>query len=222
MTASHFHRMCLRMNALTKKPDENPNNLLRSLLYSKPFESEETKYGKSMEPYAIQKFISENKRLHKNFVVSESGLVLMEENPYIGALPDLNVDCFCYGSGLLEVKCPSSITPEKPSLENISFLTLGENDKVTLKQNYPFFYQVQGQMGVTGKNQCDFFVYTHFRIHQERITLNPEIWKNILQTLQQFWYKYLAPEVLLKKLQNPLKSIALHDQAQAQPKFKQN
>ena len=75
-------------------------------------------------------------------------------------------------------------------------------------------------MGVTGKNQSDFFVYTHFRIHQERITLNPEIWKNILQTLQQFWYKYLAPEVLLKKLQNPLESIALHDQAQAQPKFK--
>ena len=110
----------------------------------------------------------------------------------------------------------------KPSLKNISFLTLGENDKVTFKQNYPFFFQVQGQLGVTGKNQCDFFVYTHFGIHQERITLNPEIWKNILQTLQQFWYKYLAPEVLLKKLQNPLKSIALHDQAQAQPKFKQN
>ena len=105
------------MNALTKKPDENPNNLLRPLLYSKLFESEETKYGKSMEPYAIQKFISENKRLHKNFDVSESGLVLMEENPYIGALPDLNVDCFCYGSGLLEVKCPSSINlPSKISV----------------------------------------------------------------------------------------------------------
>ena len=100
------------MNALTKKPDENPNNLLRPLLYSKLFES-----GKSMEPYAIQKFISENKRLHKNFDVSESGLVLMEENPYVGALPDLNVDCFCYGSGLLEVKCPSSINlPSKISV----------------------------------------------------------------------------------------------------------
>ena len=67
MTASHFHRMCLRMNALTKKPDENPNNLLRSLLYSKPFESEETKYGKSMEPYAIQKFISEKKKIAQKF-----------------------------------------------------------------------------------------------------------------------------------------------------------
>ena len=61
MTASNFHRICSRMNTLTKKPDENPNNLLRSLLHSKPFESEETKYRKSMEPHAIQKLISENK-----------------------------------------------------------------------------------------------------------------------------------------------------------------
>ena len=65
MTASNFHRICSRMKTLTKKPGKNPNNLLRSLLSSKPFESEETKNGKSMEPHAIQKFISENKRLHK-------------------------------------------------------------------------------------------------------------------------------------------------------------
>ena len=57
-------------------------------------------------------------------------------------------------------------------------------------------------MGVTGKSHCDFFVYAHFGIHQERNTLNPEIWKSILQTLQQFWYKNLAPEILLQKLQN--------------------
>ena len=171
MAASHFHRICSRMNTLFKIPDENPHNLLRSLLYSKPFESEETKHEKSMEPHAIQKFISKNKRLHKNFNVSEIGLVLMEENPFIAASPDSNVGCCCCRSGLLEVKCPSSIKREKPSHENLNFLTLRENDKATLKQNHPYFYQLQGQMGVTGKNHCDVFVYTHFETHQ-RITLN--------------------------------------------------
>ena len=43
MTASNFHRIYSRMNTLTKTPGENPNNLLRSLLYLKPFASEETK-----------------------------------------------------------------------------------------------------------------------------------------------------------------------------------
>ena len=95
------------MNILTKKPHENPNNLLRSLLYSKPFESEESKYGKSMEPHAIQKFISENKKLHKIFNVSENGLVLMEKNQFIRTSPDSNTDCSCCGSGILEVKYPA-------------------------------------------------------------------------------------------------------------------
>ena len=95
------------MNTLTKKPDENPNNLLRSLLYSKPFESEESKYGKSMEPHAIQKFISENKKLHKIFNVSENILVLMEKNQFIRTSPDWNTDCSCCESGILEVKYPA-------------------------------------------------------------------------------------------------------------------
>ena len=69
-------------------------------------------------------------------------------------------------------------------------------------------------MGTTEKNHCD---YTHFGIHQEKITLNREIWKNIPQTLQQLWYKYLAPEILLQKLQTPPESIVLLDQVQAQP-----
>ena len=82
------------------------------------------------------------------------------------------------------MKCPSSIKRENLSHENLSFLTLRENDKVTLKQNHSFWYQLQVQKGVTGKNHCDFFIYIHFGAHQERITLNPEIWKNFLQTLQ--------------------------------------
>ena len=177
------------------------------MLYSKPFESEETKYGKSMEPHAIQRLISKSKRLHKNFNVSESGLVLLEENPFTGASPDSNVDCSCCGRGVLKVKCPSSIKRENLSHENLSFLTLRENDKVTLKQNHSFWYQLQIQKGVTGKNHCDFFIYIHFGAHQERITLNPEIWKNFLQTLQEFWYKYLAPEILSKNFRRLLKAL---------------
>ena len=62
-----------------------------------------------------------------------------------------------------------------------------------------------------------FLIYTHFGVRQERITLNPEIWENILQTLELFWNKYLPPEILLQILQTPPESIALYDQAKAQP-----
>ena len=89
-------------------------------------------------------------------------------NSFIGTSPDSNVDCSCCGSGLLEVKCSSSIKREKPSHENISFLTLGENDKITLKQSHPFFYQVRGQMSVTGKNHLvSLFMHTLEFIRKE-------------------------------------------------------
>ena len=123
-----------------------------------------------MEPHTIRKFISENKRLHKNINVSEGGLVLMEENPFIGASPDSNVDWSYCGSGLSEVKCPSSIKREKPSHENLTYLTLEKNDKVTLMQNHSFSYQVQGRMGVTGENLCDFFIYTLWNSSRQNYT----------------------------------------------------
>ena len=72
---------------------------------------------------------------------------LLEENPFIGASPDSNVDCSCCGSGLLEVKSSTSIKREKPSHKK----QVKKNEKIILKQNHPFFYQAQGQMGVTGK-----------------------------------------------------------------------
>ena len=113
-----------------------------------------------MEPHVIQRFISENKRLHKNFNVSESGLVFMEKNPFIGASPDSNVDCSCCGSGPLEMKCPSSIKREKLSHENVSFLTLGENDKVIFKQNHPFFTKYKDKWVSLGKIIVIFCLYT--------------------------------------------------------------
>ena len=88
-----------------KKQDANPNNFLRSLQYSKPFESKQTKYEKSMEPYAIRKFIREDKTLHKKFNVSDSRMVLMEEDLFTGA-PPLKCSLFLlwkwtFGGGVL-------------------------------------------------------------------------------------------------------------------------
>ena len=186
---------------------------MRALLYWKPFESEETKYGQSIEPYAIQKFISENKRLHKNSNVSENGLDLVEENPFIGASSDSNVDCSCCGSGLLEVKCPSSIKREKPSHENLSFLTLKENGKVTLKQNHPFFYQVQGQMGVTGKSHWFLCLFTLWNSSGKNYTQSTNLEKyssgiaTVLVQISNTWNS-------ITKTSKPSWSIALHDQAQ--------
>ena len=107
-----------------------------------------------MEPLTIQIFFGQDKRLHKHFNVSESGLVHMEENPFIEASSDSNADSSCCGSGLSEVKCPSSIKSEKPSHKNLSFLTLEDykvTRKLTLKENHPFFTKYKDKWVSLGK-----------------------------------------------------------------------
>ena len=78
------------MSTVINKPDENSNNLLRSLPYSEPLESENN--GASTEAQTNRKFISKNKRLYKNFIVSKSRLVLMQENLFAEASPESIVD----------------------------------------------------------------------------------------------------------------------------------
>ena len=75
--------------------------------------------------------ISKKQKIAHKFQCSEIALVLMNEDPFIGASPDSDVDCSCCGNGLLEVKCPSSVKSEKPFHETFSYLKHAKNDKVT-------------------------------------------------------------------------------------------
>ena len=67
------------------------------------------------------------------------------------------------------------------------------------------------QMAVTGKSYCDFFVYTQFGIHQERIIFDPIIWNKILKKLQHFWHNYLAPEINVQTLKTSSEIVSLND-----------
>ena len=59
------------------------------------------------------------KKKHKNLKISETGLVIYKEKPFIAVSPDLEVECDCCGLGLVEIKCPYSIKGEKPSSQNL-------------------------------------------------------------------------------------------------------
>ncbi|XP_063228948.1 uncharacterized protein LOC134534414 [Bacillus rossius redtenbacheri] len=80
--------------------------------------------------------------------------------PYLAASPDGVVD----DSTIVEIKCPisaeSSLSPED-AIKNgkIKYLKI-QNDEVVLKENSHYYYQVQGQLHITGRKKCIFSVYT--------------------------------------------------------------
>ena len=119
------------------------------------------KHGITMESEAKVKFTSiyENEG-HTNVEICESGLHLDPSHGYLGASPDLIVNCSCCGKEVIEIKCPLTSYGKQPTAENVSCLCKdAKSGKLGLKKSDRYFTQVQGQMGLTRTNYCEFLVY---------------------------------------------------------------
>ena len=186
--------MCTRVNTLPKKLDEVTHSLLETTVgVNVASPTKAIKHGRALEPHAKRKYVSEFRRKHLNFNSKDIGLVLFKQYPYLGASPDLILECTCCGKGVVEIKCPSSIAGEKPSYENYSHLEVTEKGDCRLKENSPYSYQMYGQMAATESKYCDFFAYTKYGFYVERVTFNQSIWEEIVGKLSWFWENYVGP-----------------------------
>lgn len=64
---------------------------------------------------------------------------------------------------IIEIKCPFSIrdyTPENAYEEKKIKYLEKKNEKLVLKKNHDYFYQIQGQLHITQKKYCYFVVWT--------------------------------------------------------------
>ena len=107
-----------------------------------------------MEPHAKAHHLSVTKKKHRKLTSSEAGLLVMEVKPYIAVSPDLQIECICCGEGLVEVKCPYSVRDAVLFAENVKYLEM-IGEKVVLKKNSNYYYQIQRRIGVTGRSYTD-------------------------------------------------------------------
>ncbi len=132
---------------------------------------------------------------HRHFTSKDEDLVVMKDFPYIGASPDLLIDCECHGPGLCEIKCPKSICDQLPTHQNYKHL-IDKDGVVKLSHGSQYFTQIQGQMGITRKKYCDLFVYTAHGYHLERVDFHSVFWDKLLFNVDYFWKTYVAVELL--------------------------
>ena len=137
----------------------------------------------------------------------------MKGKPFIAVSPDLQIDCVCCGKGLVEIKCPYSVRETVPSSDNLGYLEDKEG-KPSLKKNTDYYYQIQGQMGVTGRCYTDLVVFTSHGSINERIKFDKPFWLSMLVKLEWFWNNSLCPELLYENA----KQAHLLDQAACTPK----
>ncbi len=81
------------------------------------------------------------------------------------------------------------------SLYSLNFFCMLDQTTNTpkLKRTHPYYCQVQGQMGVTKRQWCDFIVFTTKGISIERIEFDDEFWQDLVLCLTD---NCLAPEIV--------------------------
>ena len=163
--------------------------LTQSMLNEKVVQTAAMKYGLEHENEAAKAYVDATGNN-----VYLSGIVINPSAPYLACSPDGRVfDNSENGPeqfGLLEIKCPQATSfIEMPYL-------VEQDNKFYLKPVHMYFYQIQGQMGLTGAKWRDFMVYCDNDYHIERIYFDTNFFDNMKWKLDTFYFTYFLPEVI--------------------------
>ena len=174
ITASNFGRVC-KSTWFKSRDDTKVQSLLKALISPARFSNPPLpiQWGIECEPKAVACYIG--LKSGAGTVVEECGLFVHPTHRFLAATADrLVVDPTAFApDGLLEVKCPWSCRDKTvvDACQDSSFCCELQCGSPRLKVTNTYYYQVQGQMAVTGRSWCDFMVYTNVQVHLERIFL---------------------------------------------------
>lgn len=119
--------------------------------------------------------------------VEPAGLFVCTQRPWLGASPDGLVGT----DAIVEIKCPYRGRNLKvvPSAD-FPFLEYRDG-KPVLKEHSKYFCQVQGQLYITGRRTCLFFVYTFADTFLQQIEFDSEFCEqSMLPKLDSFYFTY--------------------------------
>lgn len=107
-------------------------------------------------------------------------------------------------NALVEIKCVPSAhrkgnTLEEHATSTPSFCLKLENGHLRLKKNHSYYFQVQGQLNICGKDKCFFIVYIDEKsnLFWEEIQRDEQLWTTVmLPKLRSFYKDCILPEIL--------------------------
>ncbi|KAI5634747.1 yqaJ-like viral recombinase domain-containing protein [Phthorimaea operculella] len=207
ITASNFGPVCKRQ----KSKDTAP--LVKNILYKSNISHVASiAHGIENEQQALQKI-----QQQENVSIEPCGLFIDKDFPFIGATPDGLIG----NDVLVEVKCPFSASKiglkkaiEENKIQILKYCKKSRTAKINEKSNW--YFQVQGQLHVTGRRQCLFGIWAGEKdpVHIERIERDDEFWKSKMESkLLHFYHKCLLPEIVNPRHTRgmPIRTLTLED-----------
>ncbi|CAG2201964.1 unnamed protein product [Mytilus edulis] len=205
LTSSNFYEIHTKVQSYKKKEGVTFDPLISRLMGYKKLNPNirSLKHGREMEPEAKLCYLAGMKKAgHTDVNITECGIFLDKDMTYLGASPDILVDCACCGSGVVEIKCPlvqkcgkcttfcSCCVPDYLYVDGTRY---------SLKK-HKYYGQIQGQLAITGRKYCDFFIYTCNGTFCQRIVFDKPYYDEIVDSLKLFFEKHFVPELFSGEL----------------------
>ncbi|CAG2218740.1 unnamed protein product [Mytilus edulis] len=148
ITASQFARVAKRKKQVNEK-------FLQSLFDPKKFSSAATSYGTANETVAKKQYAEKYKDNH----LHDCGLVVNPGFSFLGATPDGKL-CSNGTTGIIEIKCPYAVRDLKieEAVVTANFCLQKNGDVLVMNKGHDHYYQVQGQLLLSGATFCEFIV----------------------------------------------------------------
>ncbi|XP_029836300.3 uncharacterized protein LOC115320338 isoform X1 [Ixodes scapularis] len=159
------------------------------------------KHGITHEPQAVAEYEKVLRHRGHNIQTSCCGLVVDPRSPWLGASPDRMIfdSTEAIPHGVVEAKCPCSMwlaaTPD-----SLTFYMAKDTAGVyRLNRGHNYYYQLLGQMALSGQAWGDFVVYCKNVLIFERIEFSLSDWTSCKETMDKFYFNTLLPYLLKKR-----------------------
>ena len=189
LTDSNFGCICNRKRA----EGYFPHSLIKKIMGDYGMASGPAiQWGITNETVALEAYELLTKRTIQN-----CGVFISLEHPYLAASPDA-VGIEESTRFIVEVKCPykhkDDMIREACSDKDVCLQIMESG--IQLKRSHDYYFQVMGQLAVTGANYCHILVWTLKDRHLEEISFDAELWTTMLKKLKDFYHFHLGPEVI--------------------------
>lgn len=158
------------------------------------------KMGLAQEDNAKAAYARFCARKGEEIEIEPAGLCVSEQYPWLAASPDgIITDKKTGEKRLLEIKCifdtkaiPRTIL-EVAKQRGSGFYCKVSDQKLVLRESHSYYFQILGQMGVSGIHKVDFVIYAPRtgEIYQMQFKFDPAAWLRVLQKLESFKNQYL-------------------------------